>query len=120
MGSWQIPAGMTGDPSLLRVTSRTARLDSRAYPASLAAKARPGIRPVVRPRRGTPGRPDFVFGPFMVALDLIEYDHRPLQAALSQAAEAEGRGLPPHPGLMRDRVYLAAPQPSPTQPSTPR
>jgi PD-(D/E)XK nuclease superfamily len=100
MGSWQIPAGMTGDPSLLRVSSKMARLDTHACPASLATKARPGIRPLVRPRRSTLGRPDFTFGPFMVALDLIEHDHLPLQAALAQAAEAEGRGLPPHTGLM--------------------
>jgi len=112
MSSWRPPPGMTGNVGLIRVSSRTARADERACPASAAAKARPGLRPQVRQNARPPVRPDFALGPFMAALDLIEHRTIPLEAALGRAA-AEPRRLPAHMGLMewtRDaaRRYLAA------------
>ena len=113
MSSWHPPPGMTRNAGLIRVSSRTARADERACPASAAAKARPGVRP--RGRDGAPrhGRPEFALGPFMTALDLIEHRKIPMEAALERAAKAEPGRLPAHPGLTewtRDAVsrYVAA------------
>jgi hypothetical protein len=112
MSTWHPPPGMTGNADLVRVSSRTARADERACPASGSAKARPGIWLRGRANTRRPTRPDFALGPFMTALDLIEHAKVPPEAALKRAAAEPGR-LPAHPGLMewtQDAVrrYLAA------------
>ena len=113
MSSWHPPPGMTRNAGLIRVSSRTARADERACPASAAAKARPGVRPRGRDGARRHGRPEFALGPFMTALDLIEHGKIPMEAALERAAKAEPGRLPAHTGLTewtRDAVsrYLAA------------
>jgi len=112
MSSWHPPPGMTGNAGLVRASSRTARADERACPASASAKARPGVWPRGQASARPPVRPEFALGPFMTALDLIEHAKVPPQAALERAAAEPGR-LPAHPGLMEwtqdaVRCYLAA------------
>jgi hypothetical protein len=112
MSSWRPPPGMTGSAGLVRVSSRTARADERACPASASAKARPALWPGLRSSVRSTARPEFTLGPFMAALDLIEQHTASLEAALERAAEEPGR-LAAHPGLIewtRDAVgrYLAA------------
>ena len=112
MSSWRPPPGMKGNAGLVRVSSRTARADERACPASASAKARPGVWPRGRANSRRPARPEFALGPFMMALDLIEHKKVPPEAALERAATEAGR-LPAHPGLMEwtqdaVRCYLTA------------
>ena len=114
MNAWHQPPGMTGDSALLRVTSVMARRGDRDCAARVAAKARPGVWPRVRSAQAPAARPEFGFGPFMTALDLIEHRDLAEEAAVAQAAACRERGnLPAHPGLMewtRPAVarYLAA------------
>ncbi len=112
MSPWCSPPGMNGNASLVRVSSRAARADERACPASASAKARPGVWPRGRANTRRPTRPDFALGPFMAALDLIEHRKVSPEAALERASAEPGR-LQAHPGLVewtRDAVrrYLAA------------
>lgn len=88
MSSWCPPPGMTGDVGLVRVSSRTARADERARPASAAPKARPGMRDGARRY----GRREFALGPFMTALDLIEHRQVRQGPTLERPAEAEPDG----------------------------
>jgi hypothetical protein len=112
MSSWRPPPGLAGKTDLVRVSSRTARADERACPASASAKARPGVWPRGRPSARRPTRSEFALRPFMTALDLIEHRKVPPEAALERAAAEPGR-LPAHPGLMEwtreaVRCYLTA------------
>jgi len=112
MSPWCPPPGMNGNASLVRVSSRAARADERACPASASAKARPGVWPRGRANTRRPTRPEFALGPFMAALDLIEHRKVSPEAALERASAEPGR-LQAHPGLVewtRDAVrrYLAA------------
>lgn len=100
MGLWHPPPGLTGDTGLVRVSSRMVRTADRTCPAADKAKAHPAVWPAGRAPHKVPDRTDFVFGPFMRALDLIEFEHRPVEAALEGAAEPDRRQLPPHDGLM--------------------
>ena len=100
MSSWRPPPGMTGNAGLVRVSSRTARADEPACPASAAAKAPPGVWPGLRDGARRHGRPEFALGTFMTALDLIEHQQVPQGAAPERAAEPEPGRLAAHPGLI--------------------
>lgn len=112
MSSWCPPPGMTGDAGLVRASSRTARADERACPASAAAKAQPVVRDAARRY----GRPEFALGAFMTAPDLIEHRQVRQGPTLERAAEAEPGRLAAHPGLIEwtkgavSRYLAAAPE----------
>lgn len=106
---WRVPAGMTGDLSLVRIGTGMAG-DDAACPERLAAKARPRVKPKVYGGCRRPPLETFALDPVMEALDSVEYNHVPVDVALAQL---ETRRRPLHPGLTQwvghaVRRYVAA------------
>lgn len=112
MSSWCPPPGMTGDAGLVRASSRTARADERACPASAAAMASRACEMA----RGDTAAQSSHWAPFMTAPDLIEHRQVRQGPTLERAAEAEPGRLAAHPGLIEwtkgavSRHLAAAPE----------
>jgi len=107
--------GMTGDLGLVRIGASavgasgasTSTADTGACPKQQSAKARPAMRPAVRPRTRWPGLNEFPLGLVKDALDDVEFCGQPRESALARLAVAQAgpggpAGLAPvHPGARR-------------------
>lgn len=73
--------GLTGDPSLVRISASGGRADPCLE--QQAAKARPALRPARRSRARKPRLNDFPLGPVMAALDAVELCGQPIAEAVA-------------------------------------
>ncbi|MBF6399460.1 PD-(D/E)XK nuclease family protein [Nocardia cyriacigeorgica] len=88
----------------MRVSSVVAREAPQDCPVHVAVRVRPQVRASARRRRGEPPVIDFVFDPFMKALDHLERGPNTLDDTLVVLRRTAGRfgsdGPPAHPGLI--------------------
>ncbi|MCM6774509.1 PD-(D/E)XK nuclease family protein [Nocardia sp. CDC159] len=93
---------MTGEPDLIRIGTLTGEDDEFGCPSQKSVKVRPKIRPLVRPTRSNESLETFGMGPFMTAVNQIEFSG----AAPEKAKEALYSATPPlHPGLMQFTLH---------------
>lgn len=94
---WRLPAGMVGDPSLVRIgPGATGGADEYACPAFAAVKVRPAVRASTRSRLPKSRLETFALGPATTALDRIEFHGVSVEKAL---ADLRLSHKPAHPGL---------------------
>lgn len=94
---WRLPPGMTGNLNLIRIGAIAAEDEEFSCPSQVATKVRPGVRQQVRPAEVREELETFTLGPFMSALDQIEFSN----ITIEQARQNIGRsGKRLHPGLV--------------------
>ncbi|MBF6101746.1 PD-(D/E)XK nuclease family protein [Nocardia cyriacigeorgica] len=94
---WRRPAGMTGEPDLIRIGTLSGEDDEFGCPSQKSVKVRPKIRPLVRPTRSTESLETFSMGPLMTAVNQIEF----LGMAPEKVKKTLGAAkIPSHPGLI--------------------
>ena len=81
---WRLPAGMVGDPSLVRIgPGATGGEDEFACPAFAAVKVRPAVRASARLQLPKTRLETFALGPATTALDRIEFHGVSVEQALA-------------------------------------
>lgn len=83
---WRLPPGMTGDPSLIRVSASDLG-DQVRCPERVAAKVRPAVKPRVQRRGPDPRYETFPLGRLMDVLDAHEFEGVALSDALGGVIE---------------------------------
>lgn len=79
-GSWAVPPELVGSVSPIRVAPSTLAKEEHGCALHLAVKSRPALKPVGWPRLDKPPVPVRLV---MEALDGVEFNHQPVELALS-------------------------------------
>ena len=116
--AWQVPRGLAGDASAIRVSSPVISMGRGDCPTWHAVKAHPKLHEADTAGYVRKTIEDFPLGPLMRCLDLVEHHSAEVGAALDRLTQTHGRFAdarrpPAHPGLLAwtaDAVprYLAA------------
>lgn len=73
VADWQEPAGVTAANDLLRISPGAVGDEAYACPEFVAAKVRPRVQPLSRPRWPKPTLQGFALKPIVAALDAVEF-----------------------------------------------
>jgi hypothetical protein len=95
-GQWRVPAGMRGDPRLVRIGTGVIREADLTCPSRFSVKARPAIQARIRPSKQKTRLENFALGPVMEALGDVELKGMSIEVALDRVGE---RAMPVHPGV---------------------
>ncbi len=104
-----MPAGMRGDPRVIRIGAGVVGEEESGCASFAAVKVRPGIQPRVRHTLPKPTLETFGLSPVMAVLDRIEFHGWAVDSALADMGSSH---KPLHPGLARFaqravRAYLS-------------
>lgn len=80
---WRKPPWTTGSEDLLRISPGTGGEGAHDCPARSAAKARPALKPRVKPGLPWPELETFTLGPVKEAVDAVEFEGASLDVALA-------------------------------------
>jgi hypothetical protein len=99
MTEWQPPDGVSGDYSAIKVSVGMLGPPRFRCPARDAMAARQGLRAETLVRRKPEYLEDFANGPFMRAMDLIEFHRKPVDQALRTACASTAPGRVVHASI---------------------
>ncbi|ATL67373.1 PD-(D/E)XK nuclease family protein [Nocardia terpenica] len=89
---------MIGEPDLIRIGALSGESDEFGCPSQKSVKVRPKIRPLIRPKRSNEILETFGMGPFMTAINQVEFSGLAPEKAKKTLGSAENHL---HPGLIQ-------------------